>query len=68
MHTEQEQQIIGEELLQMKQRAIMVSLHSFTENYRKETTDELNKIWLDGLKTLSCEHIFASQVNQEYLT
>ena len=57
MHTEQEQQIIGEELLQMKQRAIMVSLHSFTENYRKATTKELNLLWIESLKDLSMEEI-----------
>ena len=68
MYTEQEEIQVARELLVQKRKAIAVSLVSFAENYRKETTDELNKIWLDGLKTLSCEHIFASQVNQEYLT
>ena len=40
-----------------KNKAIMVALYSFAENFRKEATPELIKIWLDGLKTLSCEQI-----------
>ena len=40
-----------------KNKLIMVALYSFAENFRKEVTTELIKIWLDGLKTLSCEQI-----------
>ena len=40
-----------------KNKAIMVALYSFAENFRKEMTPELIKIWLDGLKTFSCEQI-----------
>ena len=35
----------------------MVALYSFAENFRKEVTPELIKIWLDGLKIFSCEQI-----------
>ena len=40
-----------------KNKAIMVALYSFAGNFRKEATPELIMIWLDGLKTLSCEQI-----------
>ena len=57
MYTEMEKEIIGEGLLEKKTRAIAVSLHSFTENYRKETSDELTQIWLESLIHLSLTQI-----------
>ena len=35
----------------------MVSLHSFAENYRKETTPELKQIWTESLIHLSLSQI-----------
>ena len=35
----------------------MVSLHSFTQNYRNETTEELTKIWKESLIHLSLKQI-----------
>ena len=40
-----------------KREAILVSLASFTENYRKATTKELNLLWIESLKNLSMEEI-----------
>ena len=40
-----------------KKEAILVSLASFTENYRKATTKELNLLWIESLKDLSMEEI-----------
>ena len=40
-----------------KKEAILVSLASFTENYRKATTRELNLLWIESLKDLSMEEI-----------
>ena len=40
-----------------KNKLIMVGLYSFAENFRKEVTEELIDIWLNGLKPLSCEQI-----------
>ena len=57
MWTEQEQRILGKELLQKKRKAILVSLNSFVENYRKETSPELNQIWVESLSHLSLEQI-----------
>ena len=57
MYTEVEEEIIGKGLLEKKQKAIMVSLHSFTQNYRKETTEELTKIWKESLIHLSLNQI-----------
>jgi len=57
MYTEVEEEIIGKGLLEKKQKAIMVSLHSFTQNYRKETTEELTKIWKESLIHLSLSQI-----------
>ena len=41
----------------MKKEAILVSLASFTENYRKATTKELNLLWIESLKDLSMNEI-----------
>ena len=46
-----------EELLARKRKAILISLSSFAENYRKETTDQLNQIWIESLSTLSLDQI-----------
>jgi len=35
----------------------MVSLLSFAENYRKETTSELSQIWMESLNHLSLKQI-----------
>ena len=55
MYTDQEQR--EEELVSQKQKAIMVSLLSFAENYRKETTPELSQIWTESLSHLSLAQI-----------
>ncbi len=57
MYTKMEEQIIGEGLLEKKKKAIAVSLASFAENYRKETTPELNQIWIESLNHLSLVQI-----------
>ena len=57
MYTELEKEIIGEGLLEKKKKAIAVSLLSFVENYRKETTPELNQIWIESLNHLSLSQI-----------
>ena len=40
-----------------KKEAILVSLASFTENYRKATTKELNLLWIESLKDLTMNEI-----------
>jgi len=40
-----------------KQKNIMVSLASFAENYRKETSQELIQIWFESLAHLSIKQI-----------
>ena len=57
MYTKMEEEIIGKGLLEKKEKAIVVSLHSFAENYRKETTPELKQIWTESLIHLSLPQI-----------
>ena len=57
MYTEQEETQVAKELLAQKRRAIVVSLVSFAENYRKETTPELSQIWTESLSHLSLNQI-----------
>ena len=40
-----------------KKEAILVSLASFTENFRKATTKELNLLWIESLKDLTMNEI-----------
>ena len=57
MYTKMEEEIIGKGLLAKKQKAIMVSLASFAENYRKEVSPELNHVWKESLIHLSLTQI-----------
>ena len=57
MYTEQEETQVAKELLAQKRRAIVVSLVSFAENYRKQTTPELSQIWTESLSHLSLAQI-----------
>ena len=57
MYTEMEEEIIGKGLLEKKQKAIVVSLASFAENYRKEVSPELNQVWKESLIHLSLTQI-----------
>ena len=45
------------EIYKRKKEAILISLASFTENYRKATTKELNLLWIESLKDLTMNEI-----------
>ncbi len=55
MYTTQEE--MKSQTLVEKQKNIMVSLASFAENYRKETSQELIQIWFESLSHLSVKQI-----------